>query len=179
MEAKMRILEMMAFVVLVQWATSFAWADEPSPDSSITQQQLTETTATSPPDGTPSTALPIHDLSKSEARALRQEGGVRVIKGDLWKSETLEQREQHLMNLKENAAPGTVFLIEAPSGNVWAFQVGPENAHLNEAIRDNIIHPWYPYQIMALPVSVANGGQPDRGGRNGFALNLQPGDKQP
>jgi len=162
----MRFIEMMALVVLAQWATGFAGADEPAPNPSVTQQELAQIMTTSPPKGTPSPALPIHDLSEADIAALRGAGGARLINGELWKSETPERREQHLKNLKENAAPGTVFLIEVPSGNVWAFQPGALNANLNLLIKVNIVHPWYPYQIMGLPIAAAGYDRLDRGQQN-------------
>lgn len=166
----MRIIATVALVALVQWATGVVWADEPQPDPALTQAQLGRITATSAPGGTPTTAVPIHNLSESEAKNLKKAGGRLLINGELWKSETPADREARLNKFKEESmpAPGTVLLIEVPSGNVWVFQAGEENANLNEKIRDNLIHPWYPHQIMALPIAVAGWDRPDRGPHEAF-----------
>jgi hypothetical protein len=174
MEAEMRIIATTALAVLVHWAIGCAWADEPAPEPSVTQRQFSQITATSlpPPAGTPTTALPIHDLSAADAKALKAAGGRKVIAGELWKSETPEEREAQLNNFKQTAAPGTVILIEVPNGNVWAFQPGQENANINAAIRSNILHPWYPYQVMALPLSVAAWDRPDLGRNQGLLAGV-------
>lgn len=166
----MRIIAAATLVALVQWAAGFAWADEPQSDPSLTQAQLSQITATSGPDGTPTTAVPIHNLSESEASKLKKAGGRLLINGELWKSESPADREKRLNKFKEESmpAPGIVLLIEVPSGNVWVFQAGEENANLNDKIRENLIHPWYPHQVLGLPIAAAGWDRPDRGPHDAF-----------
>jgi hypothetical protein len=174
----MRILGVGATMILAMLGIGCApaWADGTPQQQNLTQREYNQTVATKTPQGeTPETVLPVHDLSKSNARDVRQAGGRKVIEGGVWKNETPEEREQHLKNLPH--PEGTVFMIEVPSGNVWIIPVGDQNATINDLIRTHVIDMWDPYEIIGLPVAVGNGptsgDRPARGERIALAISLK------
>lgn len=107
------------------------WADEPAREP--TQREFTALRETEVSPGQTEKAAPpdaIHDIPKEERAAIvekfknedePEKSAAIVIKGKVWKAETPQERDEHMRNLREASPPGTIFVIEIPSGNVWKF----------------------------------------------------------
>lgn len=107
-----------AFFLIVFGGAS--WSDDPQPE--LTQRQVTSIVETEVAPGQSEKAPPpvsIKPLSEEDRDALKKEH--RVIKGKNWRAETPQQRDQHIRSLRDANAPGTIFVIDVATGDVYKF----------------------------------------------------------
>jgi len=92
----------------------------------------------------------VHDFSEATENAVKEAHGVRVVKGKDWKKMTPQERDARMRELDRSMAASTFFMVEVPSGNVWAIDQA-EYFRLREA---NSIHRWSQEEIERLPRTV-------------------------
>ena len=107
---------------------------------------------------------PVHDLTDAGVKAVKEAGGVRVLKGKDWKKMSPAERGQAIKNIYSTSPDGSGIFIEVPSGNVWIIDYRKAAWKLR---RDKLILPWETAEKEALPKTVkgdAGNGQEDRRG---------------
>jgi hypothetical protein len=177
MEAEMHIgarVVLAAFFLIVFGGAS--WSDDPEPP--LTQRQVTSILETEVAPGQSEKAPPpvsIKPLSEEDRKALKEEH--RVIKGKNWRAETPQQRDQHIRNLRAANAPGTIFVIDVATGDVYKFPPLPratendrnkgDDARLSElyGVQINL---FLTFDFEELPVAVgpSDDSQSNRSGRD-------------
>ncbi|HVO00583.1 MAG TPA: hypothetical protein VMT54_00190 [Candidatus Cybelea sp.] len=167
------------------------WSDDESGNNNKPKHQLTQrevdaltNLGPAPKDGPPPPNLiDVHKISKDDKAVLKgkeEEGVVKIIDGKDWKTLTPEQRAQQLRNFQSLNPPGTIFVLEIPSGNVWKFpplNPAPERtdqvpAALSDKYKVTITGFTLP-EYSGLPVAVGNDDASTRE-RSGTALAVAP-----
>jgi hypothetical protein len=147
-----------------------SWSDDDDP---LTQQHVRSITETALAPGHTEKAEPpqsIEPLSKEDRKALKETH--RVISGKTWRSETPEQRDEHIRNLRDANPPNTIFVIDVRTGDVYKFDPLPQPQNPNQS-KDAQLSEIYkvrislftPLHMIGLPVAVGNStfSQSDRG----------------
>ncbi|HVO00588.1 MAG TPA: hypothetical protein VMT54_00215 [Candidatus Cybelea sp.] len=137
---------------LALWSADPAVADGKVTEQNMTQNDyngITQIDANGGP-ALPSPPIPIHDLTANGKTVVNAGHGVKIVKGKDWRNMSPQDRYKFLSDFRKNAQAGTVFMIEVPSGNVWA---------INETTYDGLvegggIRPWSQSEKEALPKAV-------------------------
>jgi hypothetical protein len=74
---------------------------------------------------------PVLNVDKDDAKKIKKEAhGKKVITGDVWKNESLEERDRHLRSVYATTfPPGSTLIITVPDGDVWVIPPGSDPAH--------------------------------------------------
>jgi hypothetical protein len=110
--------------------------------------------------------LEVHDFSTATEQAVKDAHGVRVIRGRDWKRLSPMDRDKRMRELRKTMQRGTFFMIEVPSGNVWAIDAD-EYFKLKDA---STIHRWTYEQQEKLPKAVKRDPGTSQSDRSGTAL---------
>jgi hypothetical protein len=134
-------------------STSPADADGKLTEQTMTQKdykEITKTETSVPGERAIEKPLEVHDFSGTAEQGVKDAHGVKVIKGKDWKSLSPKDRDARMRALMKTMAPGTFYMIEVPSGNVWAID---EDSYF-KLKQDKTIHRWTYDEETKLPVSV-------------------------
>jgi len=110
--------------------------------------------------------LEVHDLSEANQQAVKDAHGVKVIKGKEWKKLSPQERDVRMRELRRTMTPSTFFIIEVPSGNVWALD-SEEFFRLKEA---GSLHRWTYEEQEALPKAVKRDAATSQSDRHGTTV---------
>ena len=141
-----------------------SWSDDDPPQP--TQQQVIGNLLTAKAPGQTEKAeppQPIQPLNKADRKALKDEH--RVVSGTRWGALSLEQRDDVIRGLRAANAPGTIFVIDVRTGDVYKFDSLPPtedpnaktDARLSDLYKVHIVD-FLPADLPKLPISV---GQAD------------------
>lgn len=109
----------------------------------------------------PVEVAPVHDLPEGGAADAKDQGATKVVKGKDWKKMSPKDRDKFLRDLQKQLKANTVFVVEVPSGNVWAM----DGVALENLYEEMVLEPWTKEQIEKLPKAVktnSGNGQDDR-----------------
>jgi hypothetical protein len=113
-------------------------------------KEITNTESSKPGERAIEKPLEIHDLSDANVQGVKDAHGVKVIKGGDWKALSPKDRDKRMRELYKSMTPGTFYMIEVPSGNVWAI---PEDDYF-KVKKDQTIHRWTYAEEAKLPKAV-------------------------
>jgi hypothetical protein len=162
-------------------AISPAMADGKLTEQNMTQrdyQRLTETTSSVEGEPAAEAPRPVHNLSEADEKAVKDEGGVKVIPGKDWKSETPEQRDAHIRRIRATMQEGARLVVSVPKGDVWLIpgvetderDEGFENYKFVLLIIRNVLRPWTEAERAALPRAVARDKSVSQSDKHGTTL---------
>ena len=106
-----------------------AWSDDDEP---LTQTQVLGITAQAKAEGQETMAeppKPIKPLSKEDRKELKERH--RVVSGKNWRALSPQQRDDMMRSLRAANAPGTIFVIDVRTGDVYRFDALPEIENKN------------------------------------------------
>jgi len=125
---------LLALAGMLAWRPA-AFADDPPagpPVPSLEEVMGLSITHSSQPGEKPAPLpKPVLNVDKAGAKKIKKEGhGNKVIEGAVWRSETAEQRDQHLRNVYATMfPPGSTLIITVPDGDIWVIPPGNDPDH--------------------------------------------------
>ncbi len=164
--------------LLLAWPVGASWSDDDPPKPTQDEVRANTRMAMAPDQTEPAQPpQPIHPLSKAERKALKDEH--RVYSGKDWKGLTPEQRDAVIRGLRERNAPGSIFLIDVRTGDIYKFDPLPPTEDRNKTEAQRLSETYgvpiryfnMETDLVALPTSVSSSGpgQSDRNNRD-YAL---------
>ncbi|WP_459859444.1 hypothetical protein [Dongia sp. agr-C8] len=149
--------------LLLAWSGGPSWSDDDPPQPTQDEVRANTRMAMAPDQTEPAQPpQPIHPLSKAQRKELKDEH--RVYSGKDWKAITPEQRDAVMRGLRERNAPGSIFLIDVRTGDIYKFDPLPptedrtktEAQRLSEIYGVPIRYFDMTVDLVKLPVSVGS-----------------------
>ena len=112
------------------------------------------------------TTVNVHNFDAAGEKAVTDAHGAKVVKGKEWKGLTPTERDKRLKALKKGLYDNIVFLIEVPSGNIWAVP----DVDVTRMVTDKSIKRWTGEEEAKLPAAVKRDPSPSHSDRNGTRL---------
>jgi hypothetical protein len=135
-------------------------------EANMTQRDYNRITATeSSVEGQPAAEKPraVHNFSEADAKAVTEEGAVKVIPAKDWNKESPAERDAHIRRIRSTMQEGARLVITVPKGDVWLIP-GTETSEEDEGFENyltvlliirHVLRPWSEAERAALPVAVA------------------------
>jgi hypothetical protein len=169
-------MNMRTFVLALVLVLAGAFAIASAQADKLTEENMTKSDydaiATVDATGKNAGTVTVHNIK--DPKAVEAGHGVKVIKGKEWKRLSPKERGDRLAAFKANTAQTVIFIVEVPSGNVWAIK--SSDALLLEERGD--LKPWKDDQTAKLPKAVkadSSNGQENRrnsGAQVGFRFTF-------
>jgi hypothetical protein len=112
-----------------------ALADDPPPAPPVPSLEevmgLSLTQSSQPGEKPAPLPKPVLNVDKDGAKKIKKEAhGTKAIAGDVWKNESLEERDRHLRSVYATMfPPGSTLVITVPDGDIWVIPPGNDPDH--------------------------------------------------
>jgi len=165
----MRPLILITFLLLTVPVGVAAHADKLT-EANMTEKDFKEITHTESSEPGASRYPPpeaVHNFSDANEQAVKDAHGAKVVKGRDWKTMSPKDRDKKMGEFKKTMKYATQYVIEVPSGDVWAI----DETEYTKLINSKDLKRWTKEEQEKLPKAVKRGPSLTHSDRSGTPVD--------